>query len=333
MEWDSKRQCPKRTSTKQTKVLEDIESRLFKTQNEIEQLKITKRDLSSKIKDTKSEISKLKHNICSVPNQVSGGTYEAKQNKERFKRLIATAKKKIRVSTQWRDTATGIVRKTKQEINDLRMNKTVHLKSFQTSEEEMKVRELRVQEMEEELKTLEETRKKFSSETRQVEESYQVNSTRIQEECDDLDEKIDSLAVAISFAEEEGGEEIEKGKPIEDDAKSLSVGDFLQQVGANSAEDFVDDMNRSKYRDEASIKMKDILQNEIGIMKDATEESLTSRTREIESLLQKRRGTLSRMKSDIHNLHDILFEYMREEIKSCGGSDSGRDDEIDMKLM
>lgn len=107
MEWDYKHQCPKRTASKQARVLEEIEARLSKTRNEIELLKQTKKNLRNKIKDIKSEMSNLKHKICSVPNQVSGGTYEAKQNKERFKRLIATAKKKILFATQCRDTATG----------------------------------------------------------------------------------------------------------------------------------------------------------------------------------------------------------------------------------
>ena len=89
----------------------------------------------------------------------------------------------------------------------------------------MKIRELKVQEMEEELKTLEEARQTFANETRQVAETYEVDSARIQDECDDLDEKIDSLAVAISFAEE-GDEETDS---IVDAPTSSSLEGFLNR--------------------------------------------------------------------------------------------------------
>ena len=93
MEWDYKHQCPKRTAYKTSESVGRDRSRLSKTRNEIE-VEADEENLRNKIKDIKSEMSNLKHKICSVPNQVSGGTYEAKQNKERFKRLIATAKRK-----------------------------------------------------------------------------------------------------------------------------------------------------------------------------------------------------------------------------------------------
>jgi len=202
LEWDYKQQRPKKPSGKQNRVLEEIESRVSKTRRDIQNLKITKQDLSKKIQQVETEISELKHKICSVPNQVSGGTYQSKENKARFKRLLSTAKKKLRTCREWRDTATGNLRKTKQEINDLRMNKTVHLTSFKTSEEEMKRREWIVQEMEKELECLEEQRNKYDEETRQVAEAYENTSSDIQDECDDLDEKIDSLAVQISFVNE-----------------------------------------------------------------------------------------------------------------------------------
>ena len=181
--------------------------------------------------------------------------------------------------------------------------------------------------MEEELKTLEEARQTFANETRQVAETYEVDSARIQDECDDLDEKIDSLAVAISFAEE-GDEETDS---IVDAPTSSSLTGFLEQAGASSAEKFVNEINRIKYRHEATKEIDKILQNEIGIMKEGTKESFASRTCEIQKLQQERQDQLSRIEKGMKDLHDMLREHMSEEMNSDSSS-STEEDENDRTL-
>ena len=92
------------------------------------------------------------------------------------------------------------------------------------------------------------------------------------------------------------------------------------------AERLVSEINTIKYRDEATKEIDKIIQNEIGIMKEGTEESFASRTCEIEKLQKKRQDQLSRIEKGMKNLHDMLREHMSEEMKCSNNSDSTEDE-------
>lgn len=224
-------------TSKARRDLDEIEASIAATEKLIVEVRKERASYADKIRVAKDTLLEQKKRVRSIPNEMSGGTYQSRKNKERFVRMLRTMKKKNTVAREWRDTAVDTIAKRKQEISDLRQNKLVHLQSFADSEDAMKRRAAEVLNLEEKIRVLQERRERVSEITQACLEDYKEESAKIQDQCERLDERIETLAadIAILRTQSSGSGSIEQPLPSKKPRERTGSG-FVKDVLAKLLE-------------------------------------------------------------------------------------------------